>query len=195
MSEFQTDVHQCPFCKLRCLDRNVRSDHVIGDHPSHADSCVVSERVAMIASSSSPPSSPVGFIMTFPYNGLIRSPGVAATRAGRQGPDGAAAPLRRVGVQRRRPRRPGSRARARRPGDLERLHRGDNADWVWQFFLQPEGSGTRLIVRSRYRRHQLLLELVHFVMEQRMMLTIKRLSEQNTGRPRAISTIPRTSAA
>lgn len=115
MTEFQTDVHQCPFCKLRCLDRNVLRDHVIGDHPSHADSCVVSERVAMIASSSSPPSSPVGFIMIFLYNGLIRSPGLAATRAGGQGPDSAAAPLRRVGVQRRRPRRPGSRARARRP--------------------------------------------------------------------------------
>lgn len=81
------------------------------------------------------------------------------------------------------------------PGDLGRLDRGDDANWVWQFFLQPEGDGTRLIVRSRYRRRQLLLEPVHFVMERKMMLTIKRLSEQAAGGPSAMAKIPRTSAA
>lgn len=81
------------------------------------------------------------------------------------------------------------------PGDLGRLDRGDDANWVWQFFLHPEGGGTHLIVRSRYRRRRLLLEPVHFVMERKMMLTIKRLSEQDTGGPPAVAKIPGTSAA
>lgn len=42
MTEFRTDVHQCPYCELRFLDRNEVRDHVISDHPSHADAFTVS---------------------------------------------------------------------------------------------------------------------------------------------------------
>jgi hypothetical protein len=80
------------------------------------------------------------------------------------------------------------------PGDLGRLNRGEEANWVWQFVLVPEGIGTRLVVRSRYRTRQRLLEPVHFVMERKMMLTIKRLSEAGPTRSSAMVTVPRRAA-
>ena len=87
------------------------------------------------------------------------------------------------------------------PGDLRRLYRGDEANWVWQFVLVAEGTSTRLVVRSRYRTRQPLLKPVHFIMERRMMLTIKRLTEaverlsstHTTGSPARV-TVPRRAA-
>jgi len=65
------------------------------------------------------------------------------------------------------------------------------ANWVWQFILVPEGDGTRLIVRSRYRTRQWLLEPVHFATERKMLLTIRRLSESGDARgPSAMPRVP-----
>lgn len=81
------------------------------------------------------------------------------------------------------------------PGDLGRLDRGDDANWVWQFVLVPESGGTRLIVRSRSLTPHRLLEPAHFIMERKMMLTIKRLSEQDAGGPSAMAISPTAAAA
>ena len=48
----------------------------------------------------------------------------------------------------------------------------------WAFVLQAvDGDTTRLLVRSRYASPNLAFELAHFVMERKMLLTIKRLAE------------------
>ena len=38
MSEVIVHIHQCPFCEVRFLYINELRDHVIKDHPEHADS-------------------------------------------------------------------------------------------------------------------------------------------------------------
>jgi hypothetical protein len=76
------------------------------------------------------------------------------------------------------------------PNDWQRLQNGSRAeDTVWAFTLEPVGaSQTRLIVRLRgnpYRnlRQRLVSDLfwepAHFIMERKMMLTIKRLAERS----------------
>lgn len=48
----------------------------------------------------------------------------------------------------------------------------------WAMVLRPvDAQTTRLVVRSRYARPNLPFELVHFVMERKMMRTIARLAE------------------
>jgi hypothetical protein len=37
MDETALSIHQCPFCELRFADVNEMRDHVVTDHPSHAD--------------------------------------------------------------------------------------------------------------------------------------------------------------
>ena len=32
-----TTIHQCPYCELRFLLANEVKDHIIHDHPSHAE--------------------------------------------------------------------------------------------------------------------------------------------------------------
>jgi len=58
---------------------------------------------------------------------------------------------------------------------------------TWAFIVRDLGHGvSRLVVRLRYRKHTgvgratdlLFLEPAHFVMERKMMLTIKKLAEQ-----------------
>jgi hypothetical protein len=66
------------------------------------------------------------------------------------------------------------------PGDLERLDRGEQATWVWQFIVRPgeTESTSRLIVRSRYLTPNRFLEPIHFIMERKMMKTIVELAER-----------------
>lgn len=66
------------------------------------------------------------------------------------------------------------------PKDPERLAAGLPATWVWQFVVRPGPAvgATRLVVRSRYLTRQLWLEPMHFVMERRMLRTIRRLAER-----------------
>lgn len=40
MSDLSVHVHQCPFCELRFQYVNEVRDHVITDHPEHADAFV-----------------------------------------------------------------------------------------------------------------------------------------------------------
>jgi len=74
------------------------------------------------------------------------------------------------------------------PADWKRLQSGERGrEITWAFVLAPEGQGkTRLIARSRGDAHPPLFkraanyafwEPAHFVMERKMLLTIKKLSE------------------
>jgi hypothetical protein len=74
------------------------------------------------------------------------------------------------------------------PGDWERIQSGENGvEVTWAFALVPDQQGnTRLITRSRGDSHPplwkraagyLFLEPAHFIMERKMLLTIKRLAE------------------
>lgn len=78
------------------------------------------------------------------------------------------------------------------PSDPERIQRGAEATWVWSFNLVPDsdGTGCRLVVRSRYMRRLRWLEPIHFTMERRMMLTIAELAttSTSTGPPAAAAT-------
>jgi hypothetical protein len=38
MTDLSVHVHQCPFCEVRFLYVNELRDHVIQDHPDHAES-------------------------------------------------------------------------------------------------------------------------------------------------------------
>ena len=66
--------------------------------------------------------------------------------------------------------------------------RSDDGNWVWAFILRPEGSGTRLISRNRFRLDaipsrvgMLPLEPGSLVMERKMLLGIKRRAEALAG--------------
>ena len=74
------------------------------------------------------------------------------------------------------------------PADWERIQSGKTGEEVtWAFVLAPNGKGnTRLLARSRgdsnpplWKRaaDYLFLEPAHFIMERKMLLTIKRLAE------------------
>jgi hypothetical protein len=39
----QFHVHQCPYCELRFVYANEVKDHVLHDHPEHADSFAIVE--------------------------------------------------------------------------------------------------------------------------------------------------------
>jgi hypothetical protein len=74
------------------------------------------------------------------------------------------------------------------PGDVELLTEGCAREGVWSFVLDPVGQGvTRLVMLSlggeaptpsRRVADLLFWEPAHFIMERRMMLTIKRLAER-----------------
>jgi hypothetical protein len=69
------------------------------------------------------------------------------------------------------------------PVDAEGVVSGGVAEGVWAFILDPRPDGTTrfvmLSLASRMRLPDLFFwEPVHFVMERKMMLTIKRLAEQ-----------------
>ena len=60
-------------------------------------------------------------------------------------------------------------------------------DWTWAFVLEPVDGGCRLIVRVRADPRPSVLALalpvlepVHFVMERKMLRTIKRRAEAAT---------------
>jgi hypothetical protein len=40
MTDASVHIHQCPFCEVRFLYVNELRDHVINDHPQHADSFI-----------------------------------------------------------------------------------------------------------------------------------------------------------
>jgi hypothetical protein len=75
---------------------------------------------------------------------------------------------------------------------LERLEpeyvlawRSEDGNWVWMFVLQPNGSGTRLISRNRFRLPSLVarlgmlpLEPASLVMERKMLRGIKQRAER-----------------
>ncbi|MGH7389692.1 MAG: hypothetical protein ACREM3_09585 [Candidatus Rokuibacteriota bacterium] len=76
------------------------------------------------------------------------------------------------------------------PGDLQRVLTESRArEGVWSFILDPMAeNGTRLVMLSlgaeapspsRRFAEGVFWEPAHFVMERRMMLTIKRLAEQH----------------
>ena len=69
------------------------------------------------------------------------------------------------------------------PTDAERLRHGGAPETVWSFILEPASEHTTrfvmLSLAAKPRIADLLFwEPAHFVMERRMMLTIKRLAEQ-----------------
>ncbi len=68
------------------------------------------------------------------------------------------------------------------PDDWARLQRGERAHGAWGFFLEPHGDfRTRLLVRSSggpVGTH--LFDLVHFVMEQKMMRGLRDRAEAAT---------------
>jgi hypothetical protein len=68
------------------------------------------------------------------------------------------------------------------PADAERLRRERAASGVWSFSLEPVSDhATRLVMLSLTAKpritDRLFWEPAHFVMERKMMLTIKRLAE------------------
>lgn len=59
---------------------------------------------------------------------------------------------------------------------------------TWAFILRAEGDGTRLIVRLRGRTARAIdkavsfaVEPAHFIMERKMMMTLKKLAEEQPG--------------
>jgi hypothetical protein len=70
------------------------------------------------------------------------------------------------------------------PGDADRASSGGPVDGVWSFVLDPAGGrATRLVMVSLAARRRvadlLFWEPAHFVMERKMMLTIKSLAERS----------------
>ncbi len=61
------------------------------------------------------------------------------------------------------------------PDDYERVQRGEKASGSWAFHLRTEGEHTRLLARGigGYGGN-VLYDIVHFVMERRMLLGIRR---------------------
>jgi hypothetical protein len=77
------------------------------------------------------------------------------------------------------------------PSDLERVKAGEEGlDTTWAFVLKPSfGGGTRLVARLRgaafpglgtRMANYLFWEPAHFVMERKMLLTIKKLAEKQS---------------
>ncbi len=67
--------------------------------------------------------------------------------------------------------------------NFERLVEGFPATEAWAFYLEPEGDGTWLIARSYYESgpvRYLFYEIPHFIMEQKMLETIRELAEKTT---------------
>lgn len=73
--------------------------------------------------------------------------------------------------------------------DYERIVRGEPANGSWSIYLYPEnGHSTWLIVRSAFSHrnrgvdkflHYTFFEVPHFVMEQKMLRSIRELAEKN----------------
>jgi hypothetical protein len=60
------------------------------------------------------------------------------------------------------------------PADWERLERNEPASGAWGFFLVPRGDSTRFVIRSSggaVGTH--LFDALHFLMEQKMMRTVR----------------------
>lgn len=77
------------------------------------------------------------------------------------------------------------------PADWKRRQSGDEGtDTTWEFALQPKaGNTTRLLARLRYEAYPtfgkrvatfLFWEPAHFLMERKMLLTIKQLAEKRS---------------
>ena len=66
------------------------------------------------------------------------------------------------------------------PRDFDAIERGDRAEGSWGFFLEPiDSNHTRLIVRSSGGPVGTpLFDVIHFVMEQKMMRGIKERAER-----------------
>jgi hypothetical protein len=63
--------------------------------------------------------------------------------------------------------------------------RSDDGNWVWSFVLRPEGDGTRLISRNRFRLPTIAVRIVmlpmetgSLVMERKMLLGIRSRAEK-----------------
>lgn len=68
------------------------------------------------------------------------------------------------------------------PADFEGLQKGQKALGAWIFQLRQEGGGTRLIVRSSGGAvGRIWFDIVHFVMEQKMMRGIRARAERSSG--------------
>ncbi|ANI39053.1 hypothetical protein [Mycolicibacterium vaccae] len=82
---------------------------------------------------------------------------------------------------------PGSSLVLMSPDDYRRVQEGEKASGSWSFHLLPEGSGTRLLARGNggYAGN-VLYDVVHFVMERRMLLGVRRRAE-SPARPTASS--------
>jgi hypothetical protein len=71
------------------------------------------------------------------------------------------------------------------PGDAERVLNGGHAEGAWSFVLDPVSEGTTRFVMVSLASKPRLADLffwepAHFVMERKMMLTIKALAERGT---------------
>ena len=66
--------------------------------------------------------------------------------------------------------------------DWKRLQAGGTANGTWGFILERLAENrSRLIARSRYSAPPPGFELVHFIMERKMLLRLKELAEGQTG--------------
>ncbi|ORB32347.1 hypothetical protein [Mycolicibacterium parafortuitum] len=67
------------------------------------------------------------------------------------------------------------------PDDYARVQRGEKASGSWSFHLKPTGTGTRLLARGNggYGGN-VLYDIVHFVMERRMLLGVRERAERAT---------------
>ncbi len=64
--------------------------------------------------------------------------------------------------------------------NFQRLVEGQQVGETWAFYLQPENEGTWLIARSSYDAglgRYLFYEIPHFIMEEKMLYTIRKLAE------------------
>ena len=68
--------------------------------------------------------------------------------------------------------------------DWQRIQAGGHAKGTWGFILEPTSEHkTRLIARSRYSSPPPGFELIHFIMERKMLLRLKELAEGKAGPP------------
>jgi hypothetical protein len=69
------------------------------------------------------------------------------------------------------------------PADFARTRRGEKASGAWSFYLRPCGGGTRLLVRTSGKPcGHAAFDIVHFVMEQKMMRGIRDRARQTRRR-------------
>ncbi|GAT08128.1 hypothetical protein H7I77_03745 [Mycolicibacterium novocastrense] len=76
------------------------------------------------------------------------------------------------------------------PEDFVRLQRGKKAKGAWTSHLRRTGSWTRLLVRgSGGAAGHALFDIVHFVMEQKMLRGIRDRAQQKAANDRAGATM------